>query len=656
MRILSFSLAFSFFFYFCLGQKRQSIDSLKHELAIARHDTSRVLLLCSIGYEYRNFNADSGILFINQGLKLARQSKFLKGEVRALERLGANERVRGNLIQALDLLLKSLEIAEKNNFVYDIARALNGIALINFGINDYRKALNYHQKSLRLFETIKDKENSALLFSNIGQDYLRLNQMDSALYFGIKALNAEWYKNEKVRHDFQHIFMLLQLGDTYKKMGNDQLAFAYYQQAVQEGDKDDHRTRSETYYRLATYYKEKNHIDSCIYYAQKGLLEGELASIKRTIFFSSSLLSEIYEPINTKEALRYYKIASAAYDSLYGITKVQGLQKLFLEQQERQQKKEIERLAYETQLKQYAFLVGLGVLLAIAFILYRNNIREKKAKKLLQEQKEKVESTLTQLQSTQAQLIQKEKLASLGELTAGIAHEIQNPLNFVNNFSELSGELLEEMEEEIDKGNAKEVKAISSDLKQNLQKINHHGKRASSIVKGMLEHSRMGTGERVLTDLNILCDEYLRLSYHGMRAKNNQFNADYELITDPDLPKVNVVPQDIGRVLLNLINNAFYAAYESKKSQPKVIVSSASIALSDGSTVIIRVKDNGKGIPKENLAKIFQPFFTTKPTGEGTGLGLSLAYDIITKGHGGTIEVESVQGEGTTFSVQLPTV
>ncbi|MFN8355027.1 MAG: ATP-binding protein [Spirosomataceae bacterium] len=287
---------------------------------------------------------------------------------------------------------------------------------------------------------------------------------------------------------------------------------------------------------------------------------------------------------------------------------------------------------------------------------------------ILATQNETLEKQVVQrtaeLQSTQAQLIQKEKLASLGELTAGIAHEIQNPLNFVNNFSELSVGIAEDLKEELKNspltpngGIIIEDKAyfseLISDLTQNQEKINHHGKRASSIVKGMLEHSRMSTGERQLTDLNALCDEYLRLSYHGMRAKDKNFNADYELITDPDLPKVNVVPQDIGRVLLNLINNAFYAAYESKKSQPKVIVSSASIAQSDGSTVIIRVKDNGTGIPKENLAKIFQPFFTTKPTGEGTGLGLSLAYDIITKGHGGTIEVESVESEGTTFMVYL---
>lgn len=266
-----------------------------------------------------------------------------------------------------------------------------------------------------------------------------------------------------------------------------------------------------------------------------------------------------------------------------------------------------------------------------------------------------LKQSLADLKSTQNQLIQSEKLASLGELTAGIAHEIQNPLNFVNNFSEVSTELVEEMQEELDKGDPEEAKAIADDVRQNLQKINHHGKRASSIVKGMLEHSRTSTGERQLTDLNQLTDEYLRLSYHGLRAKESIFNSDYELVAATNLPKIKVVPQEIGRVLLNLINNAFYAVNERAKQgepnyQPKVTV----ITKAADSQLEIRITDNGTGIPDNIKAKIFQPFFTTKPTGEGTGLGLSLAYDIVTKGHGGALEVETKEGEGTTFVVKLP--
>ena len=291
--------------------------------------------------------------------------------------------------------------------------------------------------------------------------------------------------------------------------------------------------------------------------------------------------------------------------------------------------------------------------------MYRTNKQQKKANHLLHRQKEeinlqrdKAEKALTELKSTQAQLIQKEKLASLGELTAGIAHEIQNPLNFVNNFSELSVELVEELK--VERLKAKEQRDeelendLLNDLSQNQEKINHHGKRASSIVKGMLEHSKASSGKREPTDINQLADEYLRLAYHGLKAKNKDFNC--ELVTEfnPNLPQIEVIPQDIGRVLLNLINNAFYAI--KGVANPTVALSTE---ISDNQ-IIIKLKDNGTGIPAAILPKIFQPFFTTKPTGEGTGLGLSLAYDIVTKGHGGTMEVETQEGEGTTFIVKLP--
>ena len=259
-----------------------------------------------------------------------------------------------------------------------------------------------------------------------------------------------------------------------------------------------------------------------------------------------------------------------------------------------------------------------------------------------------VEERTAELKASQNQLIQSEKLASLGELTAGIAHEIQNPLNFVNNFSEVSAELVEEMNQELDNGDINEAKEIANDLKQNLEKINLHGKRASSIVKGMLEHSRTSTGIKELTDINQLADEYLRLSFHGLRAKDNSFNSDFELIADKNLPKIELIPQDIGRVFLNLINNAFWAVKTVTK--PLVTVKTEQ----SDNQIIIKVIDNGQGMSEEVKAKIFQPFFTTKPTGQGTGLGLSLAYDIVTKGHGGTIECESTENEGTKFTVKLP--
>lgn len=283
----------------------------------------------------------------------------------------------------------------------------------------------------------------------------------------------------------------------------------------------------------------------------------------------------------------------------------------------------------------------------------RNN---EELKKKVEERTAELKKSLEDLKTAQAQLIHSEKMASLGELTAGIAHEIQNPLNFVNNFSEVNSELIKEMKDEIDKGNLAEVKAIANDIEANEQKINHHGKRADAIVKGMLQHSRSSSGAKEPTDINLLADEYLRLAYHGLRAKDKSFNATLKTDFDESIGNINVVPQDIGRVILNLIMNAFYAVDEKKQSgfenyEPIVTVSTKKI----GDKVEVKVIDNGNGIPQKVLDKIFQPFFTTKPSGQGTGLGLSLSYDVV-KAHGGELKVETKEGKGSEFKIILPVV
>ena len=289
-------------------------------------------------------------------------------------------------------------------------------------------------------------------------------------------------------------------------------------------------------------------------------------------------------------------------------------------------------------------------------IMLQESIEDLQKKSLVIEDANKaLTQTLEELKATQVQLIRSEKMASLGELTAGIAHEIQNPLNFVNNFSEVSNELIDEMTEQLEKGNAEEAKAIANEVKMSLEKINLHGKRADGIVKSMLQHSRASTGKKEPTDINVLADEYLRLAYHGLRAKDKSFNAAIKTDYDENIGLVKIISQDIGRVILNLITNAFYAVMEKKKLQPTgyeptVTVSTKKI----DNKIIVEVKDNGTGIPQKAIDKIFQPFFTTKPTGQGTGLGLSLSYDIVTKGHGGEIKVETKEGESTGFSVILP--
>jgi signal transduction histidine kinase len=284
----------------------------------------------------------------------------------------------------------------------------------------------------------------------------------------------------------------------------------------------------------------------------------------------------------------------------------------------------------------------------------RNLLELDKQKKLIELTNSELNEAMTDLKETQSQLIQSEKMASLGELTAGIAHEIQNPLNFVNNFSELNAELIAEMKDELKAGNYETAISIANDISENENKINHHGKRADAIVKGMLQHSRSSTGQKEPTDINALADEYLRLAYHGLRAANKSFNASMKTDYDNSIGKVNIISQDIGRVILNLITNAFYVVTEKKKEQikgyePTVSVSTRKI---DGK-IEVRVKDNGNGIPQKVMDKIFQPFFTTKPTGQGTGLGLSLSYDIV-KAHGGELKVNTKEGEYAEFIIILP--
>lgn len=318
-------------------------------------------------------------------------------------------------------------------------------------------------------------------------------------------------------------------------------------------------------------------------------------------------------------------------------------------------------------------LLAAGILRA--YIVYRSRMLQRENRLLEEKVKlrtNQLQESIEDLKATQSQLVQSEKMASLGELTAGIAHEIQNPLNFINNFSEVNTELVEEMKAELKAGNNEAAISIADDIAANEQKINHHGKRADSIVKGMLQHSRSSNGIKEPTNINTLADEYLRLAYHGLRAKDKSFNATMKTDFDESIGNINIIPQDIGRVILNLITNAFYAVTQKKRSllpteggienpdnsyEPTVTVITRKLNAgpADGSRIEIIVKDNGNGISQKVLDKIFQPFFTTKPTGEGTGLGLSMSYDIITKGHGGQLTVKTTEGAGSQFIINLPT-
>jgi len=363
------------------------------------------------------------------------------------------------------------------------------------------------------------------------------------------------------------------------------------------------------------------------------------------------LLSTLYEQTgNYKNANDAHKRYLILQDSLKADQSKFSSLSFEIEQEMNEKELSIAKLESKSKIADLSrnFTIGIAVLLSIlAGGIYHRFQSKKKANLVL-------EKTLATLKSTQAQLIQSEKMASLGELTAGIAHEIQNPLNFVNNFSEVNMELIAELKEELEAGNLEDIKAIADDIAVNEEKILQHGKRADAIVKGMLQHSRSSNGVKEPTDINALADEYLRLAYHGLRAKDKSFNAELKTNFDNSIGSIHIIPQDIGRVILNLITNAFYVVDEKKNSgiegyEPTVSVSTKK----EGNKVMISIKDNGNGIPQNILDKIFQPFFTTKPTGQGTGLGLSLAYDIV-KAHGGELIVETIEGEGTSFTIQLP--
>ncbi len=627
-----------------LTQGTHEIDSLRHELTETRSDQEQSTLFKELCLKYASLNPDSAEIYGQRALELSRETQFTIGEVQALSALGFVKTVTGDLANALKLEYQAIQLAEENHLESELAGPLGNIGIVYGALRNYPKALLYFKQSRERFNSNKNRKWVSILNQNIGLAYLNIGQLDSALYF------LTLRKNELEKsHEGTNAYFCGVIARLYGQLHEDEQALNFFYKGIRKAKEErSHRTLAVGYDNFSDFFEQRQKIDSSIHYAKLALAEAEVISYKQYVVISASRLAQKYELIDPKEAVRYYKLASAAREVLFGSGNLRAIETIADQEEQRRKDIDAAAIASRNQLKQYTLMTGATVFIVVAIILYRSNRQRYKANQVLQ-------ATLSNLRSTQSQLIQSEKMASLGELTAGIAHEIQNPLNFVNNFSEVNKELLSEMKEEIEKGNLEEAKSIAGNVINNQEKINQHGKRADAIVKGMLQHSRSSSGIKEPTNINTLAEEYLKLAYHGFRAKDNTFNVALKTNFDESISAIDVIPQDIGRVILNLLNNAFYAVSEKRKTangyEPVVSLSTRK----SGDKALISVSDNGRGISQKVLDKIFQPFFTTKPTGQGTGLGLSLSYDMV-KAHGGELKVETKEGEGSEFIIQLPVV
>ncbi len=660
-------------------------DSILKTYRTATDDSVRFFSNFEITAYYFNTNQDSALKYAEEGLQIARRNKMKLAEANMAGKVATELTIKGKYAEALKLFLEAFAIAENpevekrndwqlikgKSLGYQRLNTLSALHNLFISllerIKDTDKQLLHAKEALRTAEEGDNKYRMMVAYTAMGAVYTRLNKLDSALWLTNRAEQLGEEINDKVFY----CYIPSNLGYINFKKGNKETALSYYHSAIALASEQKFMSAlSRGYLRLCNYYVSENEKDSSLYYAnlfeQTYKAQGKVDREDQDLGVVYEKLYQSYQLQGQRDStLKYAALSITTKDSISRdrLQNMAAFQQSLMNEQIRLQNIEKEKKEYQNRVRMYVLFAGLGVILLVALLLYRNNRQKHKTNIVLQEQKDTLEKTLKQLTSTQAQLIQSEKMASLGELTAGIAHEIQNPLNFVNNFSEVSNELMDEMNGELEKGDIGEAKAIAHDIKENLSKINHHGKRADAIVKGMLQHSRSTSGTKELTDINALADEYLRLGYHGLRAKDKSFNA--TLVTDYDesIGKINIIPQDLGRVILNLINNAFYAVDEKKKQcqseliqdyQSTVTISTRVISSPSGAAGLeIKVSDNGNGIPQKILDKIFQPFFTTMPTGQGTGLGLSLSYDIV-KAHGGTLEVQTEAEKGSQFVIVLP--
>jgi two-component system NtrC family sensor kinase len=649
-------IGFFFFTITCsLGQNQKLADSL---VVIYKNNTlqgkAKLDLLRQLAFNEVN-DLKRSLQYAEELISLSIQEGNYSSLHSGYLQKGNKKRLLGDLDEALDAYFKSAEAARKAGYTAGEGTAYMSIADLYSLSDNHKNAMLYYDKAIAILRKSKDPILLGSAILNAGDEFLTHKNYKAALnYFSESGRIFD-----KANYQTGKAYNLGNIGMVYANTGKNSLAEININEAIQilESLKDFYPI-SVYLLSMADIYLQKGDNELALTYATKSLKLAHQYGLKQQISDANLKLSTIYEKAgNSSQSLTHYKNYVAYRDSVNNIKAVQKMADLRTDYELSQKQVEVDLLNQEKRsqrIKLISLVVILGLAGLIVILLYWYNTVLQGQKKEINHKSTLLEQSLANLHTTQNQLIQKEKMASLGELTAGIAHEIQNPLNFVTNFSEVCTDLIDELKEEVQARQLDNVLSVADELSLNLQRIAHHGVRASAIVRGMLEHSRSSSGEKRPTNINALANEYLKISYQGLRAKDKNFNCELRTEFDASLPLMDIAPQEIGRVLLNLYTNAFYALREriglnQADYQPTLAVKTRH----RGDTLELEVSDNGTGIPETVKEKIFQPFFTTKPTGEGTGLGLSLSYDIIAKAHGGTLSVTS-QGGYTSFIVRLP--
>jgi two-component system, NtrC family, sensor kinase len=691
--LILFIVHCSLFIVHCFSQDQHLIDSLTNELKKHKQDTTATNILYALSKACWSNNPDKAMEYAIQTLALSEQIGYKKGIGNAYNSMGSINCNKGDYLLALEFHKKALKIREEIGDKKGIAGTYNNIGIVYMYQGNYSESLKNYFAALKINEESGNKNWEAYNLNNIGIIYTDQNNYPEALknYFSALKIREEigdkygiassynnigniyYYQSnypEALKNFYASLKISEEIGDkkgiatSYINIGNicsnqgnytEALKNLYASLKISEEIGNKYGI-SASFYDIGTVYTKQKKYNEASEYLNKGLsVSKEVGSLEVIRNSYEGLVQLDSAQGNFNKALEHYKLFISFRDSLVNKENTKKIvqQQMQYDFDKKQvadslkyvKEKEIGALLLQRQKAiTWTGFAGVALTMLFLFLMYRGFRKQKRSNHIIEETNAALHIVNNELKDTQAQLVQQEKLASLGALTAGIAHEIKNPLNFVNNFAELSNDLLEELKTA---GSQEEKNEIMTTLKQNLEKINQHGKRADGIVKSMLEHSRSGTGEKQPADINKLCDEYLNLAYHGMRAGVKDFNCNIERHFAENLPKLNIVPQDISRVLLNLINNAFYALKD------KADATLTLTTLASGNSVVIKIKDNGTGIPEDVKKKIFEPFYTTKPSGSGTGLGLSLSFDII-KAHGGKIEVDSKENEYTEFKITIP--